>query len=38
MTGQGGHRAIALPHDRLQDVLRRYNRLTLPERREAEVR
>jgi len=38
MTGQGGHRAIALPHDRLQDVLRRYNRLALPERREAGVR
>jgi D-aminopeptidase len=27
MTGQSGHRAVALPHDRLQDVLRRYNRL-----------
>ncbi|HMA54826.1 MAG TPA: P1 family peptidase [Acidobacteriota bacterium] len=29
MTGQGGHRVLALPHDRLQDVLRRYNRLAL---------
>ncbi len=37
MTGQSGHRAIALPHDRLQDVLRRYNRLALPITREAYV-
>ena len=27
MTGIGGHTAIALPHDRLRDVMRRYNRL-----------
>ncbi len=32
MIGQSGHRAIALPHDRLRDVLRRYNRLALPQR------
>jgi len=37
MTGQSGHRAIALPHGRLRDVLRRYNRLALPERRETYV-
>ena len=30
MTGQSGHRAVALPHDRLQDALKRYNRLALP--------
>jgi D-aminopeptidase len=34
MIGQGGHRVVALPHDRLQDVLRRYNRLVLPSRPE----
>jgi D-aminopeptidase len=33
MTGQSGHRAIALPHDRLRDVLRRYNRLAPPPQR-----
>ena len=27
MTGQGGNTRFALPHGRLQDVLRRYNRL-----------
>ncbi len=27
MTGAGGHRVIALPHDRLRDALRKYNRL-----------
>jgi D-aminopeptidase len=27
MTGRDGHRAIALPHDRLREVLRKYNRL-----------
>ncbi len=27
MTGIDGHTAIALPHDRLQEVLRKYNRL-----------
>lgn len=27
MTGASNHRAIALPHDRLQQVLRKYNRL-----------
>jgi D-aminopeptidase len=37
MTGQSGHRAVALPHDRLQDALKRYNRLALPEGREAYV-
>ncbi len=28
MTGVDGHTAIALPHDRLREVLRKYNRLT----------
>ena len=28
MTGIDGHTAIALPHDRLQEVLRKYNRLS----------
>jgi L-aminopeptidase/D-esterase-like protein len=27
MTGADGHRAVALPHDRLRDVLKKYNRL-----------
>ncbi len=27
MTGRDGHTAIALPHDRLRDVLKKYNRL-----------
>ena len=27
MTGIGGHRVSALPHDRLRDVLKKYNRL-----------
>ncbi len=27
MTGRDNHRVVALPHDRLQEVLRRYNRL-----------
>ncbi len=27
MTGIDGHTAIALPHDRLREVLRKYNRL-----------
>jgi D-aminopeptidase len=27
MTGADGHRVIALPHDRLQEILRKYNRL-----------
>jgi L-aminopeptidase/D-esterase-like protein len=27
MTGVDGHRATALPHDRLREVLRKYNRL-----------
>lgn len=27
MTGIDGHTAIALPHDRLQEVLKKYNRL-----------
>ena len=30
MTGQSGHRAVALPPDRLREVLKRYNRLALP--------
>ena len=28
MTGVDNHRAVALPHDRLRDVLRKYNRLS----------
>ncbi len=28
MTGRDGHRIMALPHDRLREVLRKYNRLT----------
>jgi L-aminopeptidase/D-esterase-like protein len=27
MTGIDGHTAIALPHDRLKEVLQKYNRL-----------
>ncbi|HXG10174.1 MAG TPA: P1 family peptidase [Gemmataceae bacterium] len=27
MTGRDGHRVVALPHDRLREVLRKYNRL-----------
>ncbi len=27
MTGADGHRVVALPHDRLRDVLKKYNRL-----------
>ena len=27
MTGVDGHTVYALPHDRLKDVLRKYNRL-----------
>ena len=30
MTGFEGHRVIELPHDRLQEVLKKYNRLELP--------
>jgi len=30
MTGYEGHRVIELPHDRLQEVLQKYNRLELP--------
>jgi len=30
LTGQHGHYAIAIPHQALQDLLRRYGRLTLP--------
>jgi D-aminopeptidase len=30
MVGRDGHRAIALPHDRLREVLRKYNRLAAP--------
>ena len=32
MTGQGGHRAAALPHDRLRETLKRYNRLAAADR------
>jgi D-aminopeptidase len=28
MTGVNGHRAEALPHDKLREVLKKYNRLT----------
>jgi len=31
MTGFDGHRVIELPHDRLQETLKKYNRLVLPE-------
>jgi L-aminopeptidase/D-esterase-like protein len=27
MTGVDGHRVIALPHERLREVLKKYNRL-----------
>jgi len=27
MTGQGGHTVIALPHDKLREVLKKYHRL-----------
>jgi len=27
MTGVDGHTVVALPHDRLREVLRKYNRL-----------
>jgi L-aminopeptidase/D-esterase-like protein len=30
MTGANGHRVVALPHDRLREVLRKYNRLAGP--------
>jgi D-aminopeptidase len=30
MTGRDGHRVVALPHDRLKEVLRKYNRLVSP--------
>jgi D-aminopeptidase len=32
MTGQGGHRAVALPHNRLRETLKRYNRLAAADR------
>ena len=32
MTGHLGHRVIGLPHDRLREVLKRYNRLAPPGR------
>jgi L-aminopeptidase/D-esterase-like protein len=32
MSGVDGHTLVALPHDRLQDVLRKYNRLAPPVR------
>jgi len=31
MVGFDGHRVIRLPHDRLQQVLKKYNRLALPQ-------
>jgi L-aminopeptidase/D-esterase-like protein len=27
MTGADGHKVIALPHDRLREILKKYNRL-----------
>ncbi len=30
MTGRDGHTAVALPHDRLREVLKKYNRLAEP--------
>jgi D-aminopeptidase len=27
MTGVNGHTVMALPHDQLQEILRKYNRL-----------
>jgi D-aminopeptidase len=27
MTGINGHKAIALPHEKLREVLKKYNRL-----------
>jgi D-aminopeptidase len=32
MVGVNNHRVIGLPHDRLRDVLRKYNRLSDPPR------
>ena len=29
MTGVDGHKVYALPHDRLRETLKKYNRLTL---------
>ncbi len=29
MTGANGRRVEALPHDRLREILRKYNRLSL---------
>ena len=33
MTGIDDHKVIALPHDRLQQVLKKYNRLAIPEKK-----
>jgi D-aminopeptidase len=30
MTGVDGHRVVALPHDRLKEVMKKYNRLAAP--------
>ena len=30
MVGRDGHKVIALPHDRLQEVLKKYQRLAKP--------
>jgi L-aminopeptidase/D-esterase-like protein len=32
MTGVDGHQALALPHDRLREVLRKYNRIEEPKK------
>ncbi len=32
MTGRDGHRVLALPHDRLKEVLKKYNRLAEPKK------
>jgi L-aminopeptidase/D-esterase-like protein len=34
MTGIDNHKVIALPHDRLRDVMKKYNRLAEPKRQE----
>jgi L-aminopeptidase/D-esterase-like protein len=31
ITGANGSRVVALPHDQLKDVLKKYNRLALPQ-------
>lgn len=34
MTGADGHKVVALPHDRLKEVMRKYNRLTESKKKE----